>query len=119
MSNKGSDGEMDGRLSQGADAFDDDVLSDETLLDEMLLDDAPFEAAEVQRLADLLEALDAGEPPAVNGREDPELAALVSTTALLRQHIADATGSASFESYHARSRAYILHTLESDDAAAG
>jgi len=74
----------------------------------------PFEAAEVQRLADALDALDAGDEPDIDEREDPELASLLSTASLLHDRLDEATETASFESYHARSRAYILHTLESD-----
>jgi hypothetical protein len=85
--------------------------------DEDLLDAAPLDAFEVQRFADSLDHLDAGSQLDLDAREDPELAGLVQTAGLLRQHLADATESSSFESYHARSRAYILHTLEADHAA--
>ncbi len=75
---------------------------------------APLEAAEIQRLADALDVMDMGAMPNFDGREDPELASLVNAAATLRDTLAGATETASFESYRARSRAYILHTLEAD-----
>ena len=74
----------------------------------------PFEAAEVQRLASALDVLDTGRDPGIDSREDSELASLVRTVSALREELASATETPSFESYRERSRAYILHTLESD-----
>jgi len=73
----------------------------------------PFEAAEVQRLASALDVLDTGRDPGIDPREDPDLASLVHTVNALRAELASATETPSFESYRERSRAYILHTLES------
>lgn len=78
------------------------------------LDVAPLEAAEVQRLADALDVMDRGAPPDLDARKDPELASLVNTAATLRNTLVGATESAAFDSYRARSRAYILHSLEAD-----
>ena len=45
----------------------------------------PQEELEVQRLADALDAVEAGQDPAVDLREDPELASLLTTAASLRE----------------------------------
>ncbi len=82
-------------------------------------DMAPLEAAEVQRFADALASVESGADPGIDAREDPELASLMRTAGELRQTIASATQTASFESYSARSRAYVLHTLESDTLESG
>ena len=73
----------------------------------------PIEAMEVQRLADSLDRIEAGEHPRLR-TEDAELASLLRTAGRLRIQAEHLTDSSSFDSYHARSRAYILHSLERD-----
>jgi hypothetical protein len=79
------------------------------LSDELFVRDEEREAI---RLADVLQAMEDGAPAPISALEDPELTSLVQTTELLRRSIADSTDTASFHSYRARSRAYVLHTLE-------
>lgn len=86
------------------------------LTDDTIVGDA--ERREAMRLADVLDALDAGDPAPMSAVEDPELASLVQTATLLRDGMADGTETASFQSYRARSRAYILHTIEEQQRAA-
>src|SRR5262245_53621743 len=74
----------------------------------------PFEAVEVQRLAEALDDLDGGTVPDIDPREDPEIASLLSTASQLHESLTEVTQSNAFESYRARSRAYVLHTLEAD-----
>lgn len=74
-------------------------------------DAVPFDAAEVQRFADALDRLDAGEHPRLH-TDDAELASLLRTAGRIRLEAERLTDTPSFESYHARSRAYILHSLE-------
>lgn len=74
--------------------------------------DAAAETAEAERLAQALAALEAGEDPHVDPRQDPELAALIRTASLLRHGLPDPTDSPTFRSYRARSRAYVFHSLE-------
>ncbi|MFA7297653.1 MAG: hypothetical protein WC211_10805 [Dehalococcoidia bacterium] len=78
----------------------------------------PAERLEAMRLADVLDALDTGAPTPMSATEDPELASLVQTAGLLRDGMAASTETTSFQSYRARSRAYILHTLEEQHRAA-
>lgn len=72
----------------------------------------PAERLEAMRLAEVLDALEAGTPAPISATEDPELTSLVDTADLLRAKLGAITETASFQSYRARSRAYILHTLE-------
>ena len=53
----------------------------------------PFEAAEVQRLADALEVMDAGGRPDIDPREDPELASFVRAAGMLLMPLALAAGA--------------------------
>ncbi len=68
--------------------------------------------AEAQRLDEALEELASGREPDVDPREDPALAGLVQTAAVLQHLFADATDGPAFDSYRARSRAAILHRME-------
>jgi hypothetical protein len=67
---------------------------------------------EAQRLADALDALEGGVQAPTARIDDPEIAALLSTANALRGRLNEATQTPSFHSYRARSRAYILHSLE-------
>lgn len=95
-------------------------MSDERFLGDELAETAltPAERLEAMRLADVLDALEAGTPAPMSATEDPELASLVQTVGLLRDGMAAGTETTSFQSYLARSRAYILHTLEEQQRAA-
>lgn len=78
-------------------------------------DDEPVTRAEERealRLAEVLDALEGGSPAPISALEDPELVSLVRTAGELRAALDDATQTTSHLSYRARSRAYILHTLE-------
>lgn len=75
--------------------------------------DAPLDAFEVQRFADTLDRLEAGERPRL-AHNDAELASLLRTAGRLRIEAEHLTDTPSFDSYRERSRAYILHTLERD-----
>ena len=78
----------------------------------------PAERHEALRLAEVLDALEAGATAPISATEDPELTSLVATADLLRSELLATTETASFQSYRARSRAYILHTLEEQQRAA-
>jgi hypothetical protein len=80
--------------------------------DDALEQGADRDALAAERLAQALAALEAGADPHVDPREDPELAALLRTAGLLRNGLPDPTESPAFRSYRARSRAYVLHSLE-------
>jgi len=82
-------------------------------------DDEPVTRAEERealRLAEVLDALEGGSPAPISALEDPELVSLVRTAGELRAALDDTTQTTSFQSYRARSRAYILHTLEEQQA---
>ena len=95
-------------------------MSDKRFMGDDLAEVAPTpaERREAMRLAEVLDALEAGAPAPMSATEDPELASLVQTAGLLRDGMASSTETASFQSYRARSRAYILHTLEEQQRAA-
>lgn len=78
----------------------------------------PTERHEALRLAEVLDALEADATAPISATEDPELTSLVETADLLRSELLATTETASFQSYRARSRAYILHTLEEQQRAA-
>lgn len=65
---------------------------------------------EAQRFADALLALEVGGTPRPTA--DPQLASMIRTVAFLRAGAQTATETAAYRSYRARSRAYVLHTLE-------
>jgi len=71
------------------------------------------EEQEAQRLEAALAALDAGRDPSVDPREDPELAGLVQTAAVLQHLFSDATDEPAFRSFRERSRLAVLHRSES------
>jgi hypothetical protein len=75
------------------------------------------EGREAQRLAEALDAFEGDEVPEQVAREDPELASLLTAASSLRGSLLEATETPSFRSYQARSRAFILHSLEQQRAA--
>ena len=54
----------------------------------------PAERLEAMRLAEVLDALEAGAPAPMSATEDPELASLVQTAGLLRDGMASSTETA-------------------------
>ena len=54
----------------------------------------PAERREAMRLAEVLDALEAGAPAPMSATEDPELASLVQTAGLLRDGMASSTETA-------------------------
>lgn len=66
------------------------------------------ELLEAQRLADVLDAVEAGRTSGVDAREDPELASLLATTQLLR---ASWSAAAPLPGYAARSRTHVLDSM--------
>lgn len=81
------------------------------LTEHELGNDQEIEAA---RLAEALSALDAGVEPDIDPREDPELSLLVGLSRAMRDDAAAVTNDHAFRSYRHRSRAFVLHTLESE-----
>ncbi len=82
------------------------------------LEVSPEEVRAAERFADTLDARDAGRDLDTERRADFELAGLLETAETLESAWSEATQRASFHSYQSRSRAYILHTLEHQTAAA-
>ncbi len=72
----------------------------------------PDEVAAAERFAGVLATLEAGGQPSVDALVDAELASLLRTADAVREPGLLATETAAFRSYRARSRAYLLHTLE-------
>lgn len=80
-----------------------------------MAEEQPQDAAALSdalRLADALARAEAGLAIDLNPTEDPALAGLVAIAQDMRGPIARATDTQSFRSFHHRSRAAILHTLE-------
>ena len=73
-----------------------------------------YEEIEARRLAEALDALDAGGEPDLDPREDPELSLLVGLGRAMREDAEATTVGHGFRSYRHRSRAFVLHTLESE-----
>jgi hypothetical protein len=74
----------------------------------------PAEVTEIMRLDAALVALAAGRPADVDPAEDPELAALIAAADSVDATFAATTETRSFHSFHARSRAALLHQLEAE-----
>lgn len=70
------------------------------------------EIEEAERFAEILDTLEAGGQPDVDALVDAELASLLRTADAVRQRGLLATETPAFESYRARSRAYVLHSIE-------
>ena len=70
------------------------------------------EIEEAERFADVLDTLEAGGQPDVEALVDAELSSLLRTADAVREPGFLATETPAFDSYRARSRAYVLHTLE-------
>jgi hypothetical protein len=75
---------------------------------------APDELAEIVRLGTALDLAHLGLDAGVDPHEDPELAALVSTALAIDSTFHAVTETRSFASFHNRSRAAILHSLEAE-----
>ncbi|MSQ29159.1 MAG: hypothetical protein EXR68_01545 [Dehalococcoidia bacterium] len=76
------------------------------------------EIEEAERFADVLDTLEAGGQPDVEALMEAKLASLLRTADVVHETGFLATGTAAFDSYRARSRAYVLHTLEQQRRAA-
>lgn len=74
------------------------------------------ELLDAVRLAEALERVDEGQPSGIDPIEDPQLAGLVETAALLRSELRVPTEDHAFQSFRTRSRAAVLHALEQDQA---
>lgn len=70
------------------------------------------EAVEAHRLAEVLARVEAGHAPDVDPTEDPALASLLSIATRARAEMGTLSDERAFHSFHARSRAAILHSLE-------
>jgi hypothetical protein len=66
---------------------------------------------DARRLADALEALEAGHDPGVDPREDPQLSSLLETASIMSSASLASTDTPSFRSYRERSKGYLLHRL--------
>ena len=65
------------------------------------------------RLAEALDRVEAGRPSGLDAVEDPELTGLVRAATLLRGELRGAGDGHAYHSFRARSRAAVLHALES------
>lgn len=74
----------------------------------------PFEIAQIMRLDQALVLHARGMQSDLDPREDPELTDLLATAAAVDDVYAAATTTHSFQSFHNRSRAAILHALEAE-----
>ena len=92
-------------------------MGEVTPLTSGLAEEQPVDAAalaDALRFADALELAEAGRAVDIDPREDPALAGMLSMVSALRGPIAEATDGQSFRSFHHRSRAAILHSLEAE-----
>ena len=82
-----------------------------------LAEEQPADAAalaDALRFADALDRAEDSRDADIDPREDPALAGLLTMVSALRGPIAEATDGQSFRSFHHRSRAAILHSLEAE-----
>lgn len=92
-------------------------MGEVTPLTSGLAEEQPADAAalaDALRFADALELAKAGLHVDIDPREDPALAGMLGMVSALRGPIAEATDGQSFRSFHHRSRAAILHSLEAE-----
>ena len=75
-----------------------------------------YEAIEARRLAEELDALEAGADPGIDPREDPELSAQIETVRAVRELHLEATRQPSFATYVRRSGAFIQQQLRQERA---
>ena len=75
-----------------------------------------YEAIEARRLAEALDALEAGADPGIDPREDPELSAQIETVRAVRELHLEATRQPSFAAYVRRSGAFIQQQLRQERA---
>ena len=90
-------------------------MGEVTPLTSGLAEEQPADAAalaDALRFADALERAEAGLHVDIDPREDPALAGMLGMVSALRGPIAETTDGQSFRSFHHRSRAAILHSLE-------
>ena len=70
------------------------------------------DAADAMRLADVLDRVEAGRVPDLDPTEDPALTGLLRTAIRVRAELGTIDDKRAFQSFHTRSRAAILHSLE-------
>ena len=75
-------------------------------------------ALDALRLADALARVEAGYAPDLDPNEDPALCGLLATASDVRGELSEIHDGRAFHSFHTRSRAAIIHTLEVDFAPA-
>ena len=75
-----------------------------------------YETIEARRLAEALDALEAGADPGIDPREDPELSAQIETVRAVRELHLEATRQPSFATYVRRSGAFIQQQLRQERA---
>ena len=75
-----------------------------------------YEAIEARRLAEALDALEAGADPGIDPREDPALSAQIETVRAVRELHLEATRQPSFATYVRRSGAFIQQQLRQERA---
>jgi len=71
----------------------------------------PDESIQAKRLEESLESVLSGKQSGIDQREDPELSELISIGSTLRSASEESTDRPAFRSFHARSRAAILHRI--------
>ena len=76
-----------------------------------------LELADAERLADVLDRIDAGGAADLDPREDPTLTALTAAAGQLREAVGGAASTTRFASYRSRSREYVLQRIERERAA--
>jgi len=74
----------------------------------------PVEVTEIMRLDAALTAHEAGIDPALDAAEEAEIAALFGTARAIDVAFEATTETRSFQSFHSRSRAAVLHQLEAE-----
>jgi len=70
------------------------------------------DAVDALRLAEVLERVESGRAPDLDPTEDPALSHLLLTAMRVRSELGAITDERAFNSFHHRSRAAILHSLE-------
>ena len=75
------------------------------------------DTADALRLAEVLERVESGRAPDLDPTEDPALSYLLLTAMRVRADLGTVNDERAFQSFHIRSRAVILHSLEPQHAA--
>jgi hypothetical protein len=70
-----------------------------------------LELIDVQRFDDALRETEAGHPPQLDPREDPDLTASLRLASILRSSFDEPTSRTRFQSYARRSKGYVLYSV--------